>query len=56
MSYAVFPNSKFTRTRWCAELKPDAIATYIGDKLGVPSNLRTTPEENNNHPTKYADV
>jgi hypothetical protein len=28
-----------------AELKPDAIATYIGDKLGVPSNLRTTPEE-----------
>tara|TARA_R100000654_G_scaffold25_3_gene123 strand:- start:3991 stop:5586 length:1596 start_codon:yes stop_codon:yes gene_type:complete len=28
-----------------AELKPDAIATFIGDKLGVPSNLRTTPEE-----------
>ena len=28
-----------------AELKPDAIATYIGDKLGVPSNLRTTPDE-----------
>ena len=28
-----------------AELKPDAIATYIGDKLGVPSNLRTSPEE-----------
>ena len=28
-----------------AELKPDAIATYIGDKLGVPSMLRTTPDE-----------
>ena len=28
-----------------AELKPDAIATYIGDKLGVPTMLRTTPEE-----------
>ena len=28
-----------------AEMKPDLIATYIGDKLGIPSNLRTTPEE-----------
>ena len=28
-----------------AELNPDAIATYIGDKLGVPTMLRTTPEE-----------
>ena len=28
-----------------AELKPDAIATYIGDKLGVPTMLRTSPEE-----------
>ena len=28
-----------------AELKPDAIATYVGDKLGIPSELRTTPEE-----------
>ena len=26
-------------------MKPDEIATYIGDKLGIPSNLRTTPEE-----------
>ena len=28
-----------------AEMKPDLIATYIGDKLGIPSSLRTTPEE-----------
>lgn len=28
-----------------AEMKPDLIATYIGDKLGIPSNLRTSPEE-----------
>jgi len=28
-----------------AEMKPDEIATYIGDKLGVPSSLRTTPQE-----------
>jgi hypothetical protein len=28
-----------------AEMKPDLIATYIGDKLGIPSNLRTTPQE-----------
>ena len=28
-----------------AEIKPDEIATYIGDKLGVPSSLRTTPQE-----------
>ena len=26
-------------------MKPDVIATYIGDKLGIPSNLRTTPQE-----------
>ena len=28
-----------------AEMKPDQIATYIGDKLGIPSSLRTTPQE-----------
>jgi len=28
-----------------AEIKPDAIATYVGDKLGIPSELRTSPEE-----------
>ena len=28
-----------------AEMKPDIIATYIGDKLGIPSMLRTTPQE-----------
>lgn len=28
-----------------AEMKPDLIATYIGDKLGIPSSLRTTPQE-----------
>lgn len=28
-----------------AEVKPDAIAAYVGDKLGVPSELRTSPEE-----------
>ena len=28
-----------------AEMKPDVIATHIGDKLGIPSNLRTTPQE-----------
>tara|TARA_A100001201_G_scaffold108571_1_gene92879 strand:+ start:16 stop:879 length:864 start_codon:yes stop_codon:yes gene_type:complete len=28
-----------------AEVKPDAIATFIGDKLGVPSELRTSPQE-----------
>ena len=28
-----------------AEMKPDEIATYIGDKLGIPSSLRTTPQE-----------
>ena len=28
-----------------AELKPDAIATFVGDKLGIPSELRTTPQE-----------
>ena len=28
-----------------AEMKPDQIATFIGDKLGIPSNLRTTPQE-----------
>ena len=28
-----------------AELKPDAIASFIGDKLGVPTTLRNSPEE-----------
>jgi hypothetical protein len=28
-----------------AEVKPDAIAAYVGDKLGIPSELRTSPEE-----------
>ena len=28
-----------------AELKPDAIATFVGDKLGIPSELRTSPQE-----------
>ena len=28
-----------------AEVKPDAIATFVGDKLGIPSNLRTSEEE-----------
>lgn len=28
-----------------AEMKPDEIATFIADKLGIPSNLRTTPQE-----------
>ena len=31
-----------------AELKPDAIATFIGDKLGVPTTLRNSPEEKSN--------
>jgi hypothetical protein len=28
-----------------AEMKPDEIATFIADKLGIPSSLRTTPQE-----------
>jgi hypothetical protein len=28
-----------------AEVKPDAIAAFVGDKLGIPSQLRTSPEE-----------
>lgn len=28
-----------------AEMKPDQIATFIGDKLGIPLSLRTTPQE-----------
>jgi hypothetical protein len=28
-----------------AEVKPDAIAAFVGDKLGIPSELRTSPEE-----------
>ena len=28
-----------------AEMKPDQIATFIADKLGIPSSLRTTPQE-----------
>ena len=26
-------------------VKPDAITTFVGDKLGIPSNLRTSEEE-----------
>ena len=40
-----------------AELKPDAFATFIGDKLGVPTTLRNSPEENEGYcPTKYGLV
>ena len=28
-----------------AEMKPDQIATFIADKLGIPSSLRTPPQE-----------
>jgi hypothetical protein len=28
-----------------AEIKPDSMAEFIGDKLGIPSSLRNSPEE-----------
>ncbi len=28
-----------------AEVRPDKIAEFVADKLGIPGNLRTTPEE-----------
>jgi hypothetical protein len=28
-----------------AEIKPEMIAKYVGDKLGIPTTLRTTDEE-----------
>ena len=28
-----------------AEIKPDAIAAFVGDKLGIPASLRNSEEE-----------